>query len=1243
MNVNGMNDIRKRRLIFKSLHKLKQSIILVQETHCSQNLSRLWKFQWQNTILLTDESSNAGGVALLFSEDLRPGIIHSSKPFLDKVIFCHFRVNDEEFKIINVYMPTANYEAQQLRVLEAIEGLVSENEEATVILGGDFNLAMDGNLDRSGYLHSDISNKVFRNRLTQFLDKIGLCDLWRIQNPTKPGFTWSRGSKLARLDYLFIPENMSGIAFAFRPKNVSYSDHRMIGVTFKPSDKKHGKGFWRLQTFLLERKDYCEEIDTGIQEAIQSALHLSPFLKWEFIKYKIRDISITFFSKLKEDSRRMEKDLAREMETLANLMETDPSMGPRYHEVKRELFQVRLLCSREAMIKSRVRWVGEGERPTKYFLNLQKKDFEDRCVSRMITEDGELLTSFEEILEYKKQFFTDQFSKKDNVASAEDVNFFSGEGFTLGEEDKELLNRDISIEELELSLKSMKKGKTPGSDGIPPELYLRFWHILGIHLLEGLQDSLQRGILSPNQRRSVITMIPKKGKDKRFIRSWRPISVLNADYKVFSKLLSKRLAGLLPSLTNLNQTGFVKTRYIGNNVLNLQSVIEYLQCTGREGLLVSLDFKSAFDSLDHIFMLEAIRSYNLGNNFINWVSTLYNSAEAAVLSNGISTGWFPVERGVRQGCPLSPMLFVLAVEKLANSLRSNVNIQGVNILDTEIKISQFADDTTLVLKDEASLEESWKGLEAFKRVSGMELNIDKTQGLMVGKFSLVGEIANNISWTETIHILGINISTQQGPEKEYELNFQSIIQKMEKVCDSWSGKNITLKGKCVILNTLALPKIYYAATILAVPPKVYALVDKLISKFLWNGKLAKISKASLELSTKEGGLGLHNFRDRIRTAKIAWILKMSSSSREPWHAWLEYSTGKPVYHLCLERNTSRIFLNTTPFFREVFRYWKKLYNSPPCTDMSVRNESLWGNPLIKGRTKKLTENRCKGKGITKINDILIDGKIMNKTQMQQKFGFSPPNTVLRRWTSNIPKAWLDQILPIPKIVRGNSLYVRDLKGAKTDVHLLSPKEIYKIFSKEKKIKLTFKDKWQKAYPGIELFKSEYQWEKWVWLPYNITHEIQLQNFCFRILHRVIPCQLYLKQIRVVQSAVCLRCGETDDLLHFFFECTKVNDFWQSLFSWLEAFDKDIEIPELSEEYFLLGFVDSLEDVSLLNYVFVYAKFYVYKNSLYNKGQVDLYEFLLELKFRLRIERACCYKDGSYETRFGKWEDFYQRL
>lgn len=134
----------------------------------------------------------------------------------------------------------------------------------------------------------------------------------------------------------------------------------------------------------------------------------------------------------------------------------------------------------------------------------------------MFSDEGTLLSDPEEILSYKKEYYTRLFDSVDLEADTESAALFSGSERVANDEEQNLLNRNFTIEEFEISLKKMHKGKAPGCDGIPSEFYLRFWHVLGTHLFDGLMDSLDRGILSPNQRRGVITLIPKKGKDKRF-------------------------------------------------------------------------------------------------------------------------------------------------------------------------------------------------------------------------------------------------------------------------------------------------------------------------------------------------------------------------------------------------------------------------------------------------------------------------------------------------------------------------------------------------------------------------------------------------------------------------------------------------------------------------------------------------------------------------------------------------------
>ena len=148
---------------------------------------------------------------------------------------------------------------------------------------------------------------------------------------------------------------------------------------------------------------------------------------------------------------------------------------------------------------------------------------------------------------------------------------------------------------------------------------------------------------------------------------------------------------------NNDQTGFLKCRFKGENVRLIDSVIRYAAGKNIPGLLLFKDFEKAFDSLERPFILDSLRYFGFGPSLINWVKVLYSKSESCVLNNGWSSDFFDIQRGVRQGCPFSPYLFNLSAEILANAIRTNRNISGISINNNDIKISQYADDTTLIL------------------------------------------------------------------------------------------------------------------------------------------------------------------------------------------------------------------------------------------------------------------------------------------------------------------------------------------------------------------------------------------------------------------------------------------------------------------------------------------------------------------------------------------------------------------
>ena len=160
-------------------------------------------------------------------------------------------------------------------------------------------------------------------------------------------------------------------------------------------------------------------------------------------------------------------------------------------------------------------------------------------------------------------------------------------------------------------------------------------------------------------------MIPKDENNLTTLSNWRPITLLNVDYKILAKVISKRIESVLPKLIHSDQTGFIKGRFIGQNVRLLNDLLEYTDVKKIPGILLFIDFEKAFDTIEWPFIQNVLRHFNFGQVIRKWVSILYSDVESAVINGGYMTNYFKVSRGVRQGCPLSPLLFVLAVEILA--------------------------------------------------------------------------------------------------------------------------------------------------------------------------------------------------------------------------------------------------------------------------------------------------------------------------------------------------------------------------------------------------------------------------------------------------------------------------------------------------------------------------------------------------------------------------------------------------
>ena len=241
----------------------------------------------------------------------------------------------------------------------------------------------------------------------------------------------------------------------------------------------------------------------------------------------------------------------------------------------------------------------------------------------------------------------------------------------LSENLQTLCEGQLSYQECHKTLKTFKNNKSPGNDGLTAEFYNTFWPILGNLLVDSLNTAHIQGKLSNTQRQAIITLIEKKDKDRRYIENWRPISLLNVDYKIGSKASVLRLEKVLPNIIHKNQCAHVKGRTIFDAVRSINDVMEYTKLQNIPGLMTTFHFKNAFDSISWQFLFETLKLFNFGNSFIRWVEVLYSDISSCVMNNGFASEIFQIKRRVRQGDLLSPYLFIIALEIVNIAIRDN--------------------------------------------------------------------------------------------------------------------------------------------------------------------------------------------------------------------------------------------------------------------------------------------------------------------------------------------------------------------------------------------------------------------------------------------------------------------------------------------------------------------------------------------------------------------------------------------
>ena len=448
-----------------------------------------------------------------------------------------------------------------------------------------------------------------------------------------------------------------------------------------------------------------------------------------------------------------------------------------------------------------------------------------------------------------------------------------------------------------------------------------------ILLLVSTSEAYEANELTISQRRGVITLIPKEDGSLLDLSNWRPITLLNVDCKIATKAIAKRLEASLPKLINHDQTGFFKGRYIGENIRLIIDVMEYTKAHDIPGILVSLDFRKAFDSLEWPFITRTLDTFNFGTSIKKWVCTFYTNIESAALNNGFLTKWFRPSRGVRQGCPLSPYLFILSAEIMANKVRQEPGFNGIKILGKELKLSQYADDTNLFCADLASVEKILEIVENFGNMAGLKLNRRKTKAIWLGRWEKNKSNPLQLKWLHNpVKILGIYVSYDENGNKQ--MNFNLKLQKLQTNLDMWRARDLTLFGRVLIIKSLGLSQLVYSASNLTVPQEITPIIKTKLFNFLWKNKRDKIKRAGLYQDRGKGGICMTDVETMIKALRLAWIPRLLTPEIRNWKTIPDYYLRKfGGLNFLLRCNYDVKYIDGLPlFYRNMLTFFDELKN-----------------------------------------------------------------------------------------------------------------------------------------------------------------------------------------------------------------------------------------------------------------------------------------------------------------------------
>jgi len=792
LNVKGLNNRGKQTNTITLLKSYKLDIITLQETNMnSEKTIEQIKFQWGFPSIWTNK-----GAILAGKKDIEFTNIVTSME--GRVIEAEFRHKGQEFHITNVYAPPNL--PDRTKFFERWEPSIKRG--SINIITGDFNTNLNpesNRISQSAY-QQDPSRKQLLELTKDFIDASEVAG-------ESPFLTYFQNTQMGRsmatcIDYIFIEAEYSHLIKQMSLRHGN-SDHMLLECTLRSAKPHESNALWRFD-------ERCLRNDKLAKEVMEELTDKEAPNDWDSCKLRIQSI-IRAFKKPKATEGKitqLNKKLLRLKKSAAR-QDVSSFTAQKIEEIQTALKDELGQLSETWRRKSKARWIEKGERSTKYFYARFKSRTMSSCQDRIkIPGDSEVR---QEPLHYIKTFYETLYKTEtpDNNA----ISDITKDLPHIQQEENTNLEKEISEEEIESTIRSLAYNKSPGTDGLTHEFYRLLIDKVTPVLKTVFNRVMRTGVMPISWHKNILVLIPKKEENLEELGSWRPISLVNSDVKIFMKILADRLNSICGKLITNGQQGFIKGRQITDAVLDIITTLRNKRNATDLGWLVLIDQAKAFDRVNHTYLEAVLRQMKFGKGFIRIINNLFANQEAHILGkDGISEP-FRVERGVRQGDPLSPLLYIIAFEPLLRRIEKN--IRGIPLDNFFFKAAAYADDLSVGIGSSSDWEELQKIIKIYESASNAKINKRKTKLLPLTQTTERVELENEkdfnkITEEETVKILGYEVTRDGLAPKNF---WPRYITKIKKLIEQYSSRNLSLRGKILVANSLILYRIWYASYI----------------------------------------------------------------------------------------------------------------------------------------------------------------------------------------------------------------------------------------------------------------------------------------------------------------------------------------------------------------------------------------------------------------------------------------------